>query len=139
MSMLAGENVPNYRRSQERGNQRMLSGSGGKSGSRVLSVAGRSGRSGGTLNQGAGYYLADHSAHAGGKKDSINSNLTQQMNMQQSQQVQGSGFQESQKFDPNVFRAGQHLIDTSDEIIEHSDEDSILKKTMSKKKTIKNK
>lgn len=74
--MLANENLPNYRRSQERGNQRLLSGSGGKSGSRVLSVAGRSGRSGGTMHQGAGFYMADHSAHAGGKKDSIASNLT---------------------------------------------------------------
>jgi|APSaa5957512535_1039671.scaffolds.fasta_scaffold47126_1 hypothetical protein len=63
MSLLGNENFP-YRRSQERGNQRMLSGSGGKSGSRVVSIAGRSG------------YMGENSAHAGGKKDSVNSNLT---------------------------------------------------------------
>ena len=53
----------------------MLSGSGGKSGSRVVSIAGRSGRSGGAVN-GGGYYMGENSAHAGGKKDSVNSNLT---------------------------------------------------------------
>ena len=37
----------------------MLSGSGGKSGSRVVSLAGRSGRSGGAVNAGVGYYMAD--------------------------------------------------------------------------------
>lgn len=55
----------------------MHSGSGGKSGSRVVSLAGRSGRSGGAINAAAGgYYMGENSAHAGGKKDSITSNLT---------------------------------------------------------------
>jgi hypothetical protein len=56
----------------------MLSGSGGKSGSRGASLAGRSGRSGGAIHVAGGYYMGENSAHAGGKKDSVNSNLTQQ-------------------------------------------------------------
>ena len=54
----------------------MHSGSGGKSGSRVASLAGRSGRSGGAIHVAGGYYMGENSAHAGGKKDSVNSNLT---------------------------------------------------------------
>jgi hypothetical protein len=73
------------RMSQERGNQRVLSGaskgsrgggSGKSVGSRGLS-AGRSGRSGGVGYQ-AGHQLGQVSAHAGGKKDSINLNGDQQ-------------------------------------------------------------
>jgi hypothetical protein len=53
----------------------MHSGSGGKSGSRGASLAGRSG---GAIHVAGGYYMGENSAHAGGKKDSVNSNLTQQ-------------------------------------------------------------
>ena len=54
----------------------MTSGSGGKSGSRGASLAGRSGRSGGNIHVAGNYYHGDNSAHAGGKKDSLNSNLS---------------------------------------------------------------
>jgi len=56
----------------------MHSGSGGKSGSRGASLAGRSGRSGGAIHVAGGqsYYMGENSAHAGGKKDSLNSNFS---------------------------------------------------------------
>ena len=78
MSLIGNEPGFPYRRSQERGNQRMHSGSGGKSGSRGASLAGRSGRdrSGGAIHVAGGYYIGENSAHAGGKKDSLNSNFS---------------------------------------------------------------
>jgi len=141
------EEMPKYRRaqktSQERGNQRVLSGmsKGSRSRSGKSGPSGKSGRSGGGTAAQDGSLGTQHaiaaeqrghllgtssSAHAGGKKDSINSNLSQHnfmqnntqtliiqnqqsnlMNMQQSQQVpsshQGGAFQTSQRLEANVL------------------------------------